>query len=128
MKRFKVFFLTLILSCSMFLGSVAPVNAAAAAVGTLASILGTTVLTSAVGTATSALVNSWLGVNRGYYNGSGSSTSYDYSNNMARNTNLTAGGNITNSGANNENCWNTYNSYTDLQLYQIDYEPKNKYC
>ena len=124
MKRFKVFFLTLILSCSMFLGSVAPVNAAAAAVGTLASILGTTVLTSAVGTATSALVNSWLGVNRGYYNGSGSSTSYDYSNNMARNTNLTAGGNITNSGANNENCWNSYvtNNTKNYSLVRNQYD------
>lgn len=92
----------------MVLNTAFPVHAMGAAAASLAAILGTTVLTSAVGTATSSLVDSWLGVDRGYYNGSGSNVSYDYSNNMARNTNLNAGGNITNSGANNENCWNSY--------------------
>ena len=92
----------------MVLNTAFPVHAMGAAAASLAAILGTTVLTSAVGTATSSLVDSWLGVDRGYYNGSGSNVSYDYSNNMARNTSLNAGGNITNSGANNENCWNSY--------------------
>lgn len=108
MKRLRIFILGLILSCSMVLNTAFPVHAMGAAAASLAAILGTTVLTSAVGTATSSLVDSWLGVDRGYYNGSGSNVSYDYSNNMARNTNLNAGGNITNSGANNENCWNSY--------------------
>lgn len=108
MKKFKNIILSFILCFSLLFGSVVPVQAASAVVGSLAALLGTTVLTSAVGTATSNLVDSWLGVDRGYYNGSGQTVAYDYSNNMARNTNLSAGGNITNSGANNENCWNTY--------------------
>ena len=70
--------------------------------------LGMTAIGAGVGTAVSHLVEDWMSGDKKYYDSPGNNTTMDYyANNSAINK---ATGNISNSGANNENCYNTFSS------------------
>ena len=68
--------------------------------------MGFTIVGSAVGTATAHFIDGWLGDDRAYYDTQGSNPNYDY---LSNNKNY---GQMINSGANNEHCYNTYNTTT----------------
>lgn len=83
-----------------------PAYASAAVVIPFLKGLGYTAVGSAVGTAVSHLVEDWMNGDKKYYDSPGNNTTMDYyANNSAINK---ATGNISNSGANNENCYNTF--------------------
>ena len=94
---------------------------------TLSSILGTigySMLGSAAATVAAHLVDGWLGDDRAYYDAPASNPTYDYSSNSKK------FGDIKNSGSDNENCWNTFNT-TDNRVKSIVKNSNNNievYC
>lgn len=113
-KVYKIF--SFVLSSLIILSSFSvPVNATA---GALASSILQTIGYTALGTSTATIVghllDSWLGTDKRYYDCQGTDSNMNY---YANSSNF---GTISNSGADNENCWNTYSTnITDKRTYSL---------
>lgn len=113
-KVYKIF--SFVLSSLIILSSFSvPVNAT---VGAFAGPILQTIGYSALGTTTATIVgnllDSWLGTDKRYYDCQGTDSNMNY---YANSSNF---GTISSSGADNENCWNTYNTnITDKRTYSL---------
>lgn len=93
-------------------------GASAVKVGTVLLEMGKEILVAGAGHAVENLVDKWFSGEKEYYDAPSEQTIMDYyANNSAINK---ATGNISHSGANNENCYNTFSStVTDKRTYSL---------
>lgn len=118
-KYFKKFYIGIICFSLLFSNMSISIDAAWQAV--VAKIFGEMakeVVTQGAGHAVEKLVDKWFSGEKEYYDAPGDKTTMDYyANNSAVNK---ATGNISNSGANNENCYNTFSStVTENRTYSL---------
>ena len=113
-KVYKIF--SFVLSSLIILSSFSvPVNATAGAVASsILQTIGYSALGTGAATIVDHLLDSWLGTDKRYYDCQGTNSNMNY---YANSSNF---GTISSSGADNENCWNTYNTnITDKRTYSL---------
>lgn len=121
-KSVKKLFIGIICFSLFFSNISIPVNAGSAGtainIAKMLDALGKTVVTTGVGKAVENLVDKWFSGEKKYYDSTSEKTSMDY---YAQNSAVNkATGNISNSGANNENCYNTFSStVTDNRTFSL---------